>query len=246
MTDVTVTNVPPPTNTPEARTPDGTLKDQSPPSTTPSPTPTPEGGDSFLTSAPKPAETPAPETPKAPEAPKPAETPKVEAAPEKYGDFKLPDGYEFDKTSLEQATAIFKDLGLSQDNAQKLVDFYAANSLQASEAPYKAWADLQKQWTEQIADRFPGEKATQVKSMISNVIDTVLPPSLAKNFRAAIDLTGAGSHPDFVEAMSIFLKPLSEGTPVRGNAPSPAGQKGPEAQPGQISVADALYGHLRK
>src|SRR5258706_4358392 len=116
--------------------------------------------------------------------------------------------------------------------------------MQAAEAGYKEWANLQRQWNEQIADRFPGEKSTQVRTMITNVIDTVLPPSLAKEFRGALDITGAGSHPGVVEALSILLRPLSEGTTVRGKGPSQEGQKAPDAGP--PSVADAIYGHLRK
>ncbi len=238
MTDVTVTTDNPQSQPGTTRAPDGTILDQSPASTTHTPEQTTDG-DSFLTKKeepPKPAE---------PAATKPeAKAPDATAAPEKYTDFKLPDGYQFDKASLDQATTLFKEAGLSQDAAQKMVDFYAANSLQAAEAPYKEWANLQKQWTGEIADRFPGEKSTQVRSMISNVIDSTLPPSLARGLRTALDITGAGSHPDVVEALSILLKPLSEGTPVRGNAPAASGQRAPDQGP--PSIADALYGHLRK
>src|SRR6266702_3805541 len=237
MTDVTVTTDNPQSQPGATRTPDGTMLDQSPASTIPTPEQTTDG-ESFLTKA--------PEAPKAPEQKEPEQpkAPDAAAAPEKYTDFKLPGGYQFDQASLDQATVLFKEAGLSQDAAQKMVDFYAANSLQAAEAPYKEWANLQKQWTGEIADRFPGEKSNQVKSMISNVIDTTLPPSLAKGLRTALDITGAGSHPDVVEALSILLKPLSEGTPVRGGAPSPGGQRAPDSAP--PSIADALYGHLRK
>src|SRR5258707_6229198 len=237
MTDVTVTTDNPTSQPGAMRAPDGTITNQTPGSTTPTPEPKPEG-DSFLTKTPEPERTP--------EAPKPEDTnpEATTGAPEKYADFKLPDGYQFDKASLDQATTLFKENGLSQDQAQKLVDFYAANSLQAAEAPYKEWSNLQKQWTDQIGERFPGEKSNQVKSMISSVIDTTLPPSLAMGLRKALDITGAGSHPDVVEALSILLKPLSEGTPVRGGSPSPAGQRPPDQGP--PSVADAIYGHLRK
>ena len=81
--------------------------------------------------------------------------------------------------------------------------------------------------------------------MISGVLDSALPPTLAKNVRAALDLTGAGSHPDVVEALNILLKPLSEGKPVVPGKPSPEGQKDP-ARSGPPSIADAMYGHLRK
>src|SRR6266702_913049 len=239
MTDVTVTTDNPQSQPGTTRAPDGTILDQSPASTTHTPEQTTDG-DSFLTKKEEPAKSAEPAAAK-PEDKKP-DAP--QAAPEKYTDFKLPDGYQFDKASLDQATTLFKEAGLSQDAAQKMVDFYAANSLQAAEAPYREWANLQKQWTTQISERFPGEKSGQVRSMISSVIDTTLPPSLAKGLRTALDITGAGSHPDVVEALSILLKPLSEGTPVRGGAPSPAGQRAPDQGP--PSIADALYGHLRK
>ena len=236
MSDVTVTTEAPPMNSPEARTPDGTMKDQSPPNSTPTPENQPDG-DSFLTKSDKvdPAK-PAPEPDQKPVAPT--------AAPEKYDDFKLPDGYQFDGDALTKAQALFKEAGLPQEVAQKYVDFYAENALQAAKAPYDAWANLQKEWTGEIANRFPGEKSNEVKSMISSVIDTTLPPTLAKGLRQALDVTGAGSHPDVVEALSIMLKPLSEGTPVRGGRPSPEGQKAPDAGP--PSIAEAIYGHLRK
>src|SRR6266436_2405621 len=132
MTDVIVTSDNPQSQPGATRTPDGTMLDQTPASTTPTPEPRPEG-ESFLTKKEEPSKTP--ETP-------PAEPSKTEdkrpdaGAPEKYGDFKLPDGYQFDQASLDQATTLFKEAGLSQEAAQKMVDFYAANSLQAAEAPY--------------------------------------------------------------------------------------------------------------
>jgi hypothetical protein len=241
MSDVTVTTDPPQPNTPEARTSDGTLKDVTPANTTPT-EPKPEG-DSFLTKPVKDPEAPKPEV-KPEDKPADKKDDAPVGAPEKYADFKLPDGFKFDEASLKAAQDQFKELNLTQDAAQKLVDFYAKNSLEASNAPYKAWADLQKEWTTEIASRFPGDKGKEVQSMISGVLDSVLPPTLAKNVRAALDLTGAGSHPDVVEALNILLKPLSEGKPVVPGKPSPEGQKVPGSGP--PSIADAMYGHLRK
>lgn len=179
---------------------------------------------------------------KPPEGEKKSDAPVV---PEKYADFKLPDGFKMDEKVLPEIQATFKELGLTQEGAQKLVDIYAKNGMQAAAAPYQEWARLQKDWTDEIANRFPGEKATTTKAMIKGVFDSVLPPSLGKNLIAALDLTGAGSHPDVVEALSILLKPLSEGTPVRGNGPSKEGQTEP-GKGGPVSIADAMYGHLRK
>jgi len=242
MTDTTVTTDPPQGNQPAAREPDGTLKDQNPPTgiTTPTPEKKPEG-QSFLTQTP-PKEEPKPE-PKEGD-PKPEDKPKepAEGAPEKYADFKVPDGFKFDEKALTEATAAFKELGLTQESAQKLVDTYAKNTQQAIEAPYKQWADLQKEWLGDIHDRF-GSKAETVRTDISKAIDSALPPSLARAFRGALDLTGAGTNPDVVEALSIMFKPFVEGPSIRPGGISPEANKAPNT-PAAPSIAEAMYPHL--
>lgn len=252
MTDVTVTSDPPsPQSQPgPSREPDGTIKDQSPPQspegkTTPDPKAdgsTDSDGTSFLTAKQEVKAEGEPD-PKADGEKKDGEPEKKSdaGAPEKYADFKLPEGYEFDEAELGKATTLFKELGLSQDAAQKLVDHYSANSLQAADAPYKAWADLQKQWVGDIADRF-GSKADSVRTDIGKAIAT-LPPSLARSFNAALDLTGAGSNPDIVEGLHIMLKGLVEGGSVRQGAPSKEANKTPGA-PERPSAAEAMYPHL--
>ena len=55
----------------------------------------------------------------------PAAEPKPgSAAPESYTDFSVPEGHTLDAAAIESATPLFRELGLSQDQAQKLVDFY--------------------------------------------------------------------------------------------------------------------------
>jgi len=242
MTDTTVTTDPPQGNQPQARETDGTLKDQNPTPTTTTPTleKKPEG-QSFLTQTP-PKEEPKPE-PKEGD-PKPEDKPKepAEGAPEKYADFKVPEGFKFDEKALSEATAAFKELGLTQEAAQKLINTYAKNTQQAVEAPYKQWADLQKEWLGDIHDRF-GSKAETVRTDISKAIDSALPPSLARAFRGALDLTGAGTNPDVVEALSIMFKPFVEGPSIRPGGISPEANKAPNT-PQAPSIAEALYPHL--
>src|SRR5882724_1444277 len=246
MTDTTVTNETPSGNSPEARTPDGTLKDQSPTSLTPSPTPAPKpDGGSFLTQDPKPPEgEPKPEPKEGDKpAPKEGEEPKPAAgAPDKYEDFKLPDGYKMDETASKEVSAMFKELNLPQESAQKLVDYYSANLLKTAEAPYKAWADTQKEWIGEIHDRF-GSKADATRNDINSAITNALPPSLARAFRTALDITGSGSNPDIIEALSIFARPHLEGKRVPAGGQSPQANKTPGA-PERPSLADAMYPHL--
>src|SRR6266849_1436215 len=245
MTDVTVTNEPPQGNQPQARETGGTLKDQNPPpeTTTLTPEKKPDGS-SFLTKIPETSK----EEPK-PDAKIPGIDPaKPEAkegeggAPEKYADFKLPEGFKFDDKALTEATTAFKELGLTQDQAQKLVDTYAKSTREAVEAPYRAWANTQKEWLSDISDRF-GSKSEAVRTDISKAIDSALPPSLARSFRSALDLTGAGSNPDVVEALSIMFKPFVEGGSIKPGGISGEANKAPGA-PERPSLAESMYPNL--
>lgn len=164
-------------------------------------------------------------------------------APEKYEDFKLPDGYTFDPEALKEVSGLFKEAGLSQEAAQKMVDYYAKNSLQAQQAPYDLWAQTQKDWVSEIDNRF-GSKAQNMSTDINKGIDAVLTsPKLNRAFREAMDFTGMGSNPDFFEAMSMFVKPFLEGTSVPQGRVSPEGQRSPAAKAAP-TLAEAMYPHL--
>lgn len=236
MSDVTVTTEPPMGNSPEARNPDGSLKDPQANTTLTPKEPTepkanepPKDGDK----APPKAGDKAPDK----------STEPTTGAPEKYADFKAPDGFKFDDKFLPQVQTAFKDLNLSQDQAQKLVDLVGPKFAELANGPAKAWSDTQAQWNTEIATRF-GERAEGIRADINKAIDVALPPSIAKNFRAALDMTGAGSNPDYIEAMHVLLAPHFEGKPVVPGTVSKEANKAPGEGP--KSLADAMYGHLRK
>lgn len=48
-----------------------------------------------------------------------------DGAPDEYQPFKMPEGLELDTAAMEKAAPVFKELGLSQEKSQKLVDIYA-------------------------------------------------------------------------------------------------------------------------
>ena len=96
------------------------------------------------TTAVTPAATPAAVATPVVEAPKTAETPKV-GAPEKY-DFKTPDGVTLNQQALTQFADLAKSHGLSQEQAQALVDFQS-NFVKSEIAAYE------KQMKEEEAQR---------------------------------------------------------------------------------------------
>src|SRR5258708_1480300 len=112
-------------------------------------------------------------------------------APETYADFKVPDGFQLDPAVAKEAGTLFKGLNLSQDQAQSLIDFHTSKTQAAAEAPFKLWADTQKEWTDTVKSKYgrdvePGGK---VLTTTAKLIDS-LGPTVAKSFREAMDITG--------------------------------------------------------
>lgn len=222
---------PPGANQPEARTETGEIKDQQ--------------------AAPKEASKGATELEPKPEEKKPTEKSKTEeskapaGAPEKYEAFTVPEGYELNEKVGTEISALFKELNLPQVAAQKLVDFYAAKAVEAMDAPYKLYEETRNGWRDTIVkDPAIGNGTDnlkpEVQALIGKAIDSL--PN-AKEFREAMDLTGAGDNPAFVKAFYELAKRLpSEGTHVAGKGPSTHGQ----AEPGKLprSAASALYPNL--
>ena len=228
-------------NEPAARTPTGEIKDQQT-STTPA---------STTTTTPATTDTPAKTTEpaaavkddksllnkddKAKDAAKPV-------VPEKY-EFKAPEGYEIDAKFMEQATPVLKELGLSNDQAQKLVNLQIEREKAIAEAPYNLYQETRSKWREDIVkDPTLGDGSNlkpEVRASISHAIDS-LPNAAA--FRQVMDMTGAGDNPEFVKAFAHIAKQLGEGTAVKGGGPSGLGQRAPGAKP--ASAAAALYPNL--
>lgn len=165
--------------------------------------------------------------------------PDASSAPEKYEPFKVPDGFTLSEPIAVEAGTLFKELNLSQDQAQKLIDFHAAKTREAAEAPGKLWADTQEEWVKAVrADPEIGSKLPVVKQTIAKAIDS-LPAPLAAEFRQAMDYTGAGNNPAFIKAFYKFATQLTEGGHVSGGGPSKFGQSAPSERPG--SLAAAMY-----
>lgn len=175
-------------------------------------------------------------------------TESVAKAPDKYADFKLPDGVKLDADTLTAATTLFKELNLPQEGAQKLVDFHTKALASSAEAPVAAWNDMVKGWGEKTAvDPDIGPKLKEVKATIGKAYDTLITlagdkgPAMRETvteFKQIMDLTGAGNHPAFVKMLNALASAVVEGKHVSGASPSQFGQG---QQGGRPSLAEALY-----
>lgn len=181
--------------------------------------------------------------PKTTEGEKKEEPKKAEGAPEKYEPWKLPEGYELDEAHAKTFSDKARELGLSQDQAQGLMDLYAKVSQEASDSALNLWKDTQKNWVETIkSDPEIGGKIDQIKTDF----DRLLTDAFGENqkakaeFKEAMDYTGAGNNPAFVRFAKALIDKFGTGKPVQAGGPtkveSPTGSR--------PSAAEAMYPHL--
>ncbi|CAJ0778807.1 MULTISPECIES: hypothetical protein [Ralstonia] len=142
----------------------------------------------------------------------------AEDKPIKYEAFTLPEGVTIDEEKL----GAFKELAaankIPQDVAQQLVDIYAADIKQLTEAPYRAWSELQTKWQEEIKNDPVIGGADLDKNLAATKagLKNLLGEDSAKFFEA-LNITGAGNNPDIVRALFKAAAQHAPATPVRGN-----------------------------
>ncbi|MDE2022107.1 MAG: hypothetical protein KGI71_04350 [Patescibacteria group bacterium] len=164
--------------------------------------------------------------------------------PDKY-EFKAPEGFEIDAKAIEEATPVFKELGLTQDQGQKLFDLYTKFASESAEAPYKQYETMRNDWRSQIAKNpelgdGKDNLSDSAKANIARAIDSVGDAKDVSALKEALDITGAGDNPAIVAAFNTLGKLLSEGTPVKAGAPAPV--KAPGSGP--RTAASAIYPNL--
>ncbi|MDR3572272.1 MAG: hypothetical protein P4L50_00285 [Anaerolineaceae bacterium] len=221
---------PPLNNEPAAREPDGTLKDATQALTT-QPT---------QTSTPVPSLEPKTNEPTTTADAKSTDTKPV--VPETYT-FTDKEGkaIEVDKTILEAATPIFRELGLDNTKAQKLVELWNAQVNAKAVDVQKTIATQREKWTQEVlADPLIGGDLGKVSQNIGRLYDSIGDPAFVREFKQNVMDHGLDNYAPFVKMMIRLADKLTEGTHVSGTGPSVHGQssKGVQSRP---SIAQALY-----
>ncbi|EMR3496153.1 TPA: peptidase [Klebsiella pneumoniae] len=163
---------------------------------------------------------------------KPADKPddkeqKQEGAPEKY-EFKPAEGQELDTAALEQFEPIARELNLTNEQAQKLVDAYPKILAGVQQRQADAWQAQTEEWAATVkADKeIGGDKLTANLGVAQRALDTFGTPELKEYLNG----TGLGNHPELVKAFVKVGKAMSEDGVVTGK------------ESGQRSAAEVLYG----
>lgn len=136
------------------------------------------------------------------------------AVPEKY-EFKAPDGVTFDPAQIEAFTPIAKELGLTNAQAQRLVDFHATTIASATAAQAAVVSAQTAEWLGQTkADKdFGGLKFGENTAVAVKALDKFGTPAL----REALDKSGMGNHPEVFRLLWNIGKTMSEDTFSSGN-----------------------------
>ena len=152
-------------------------------------------------------------------------------APENY-EFAAPDGQEFDPDVLTAYGEVARELDLSQEAAQKVLDKVAPA---LAEQQTKHIQEVTTQWREaSLSDKeFGGEKLSENLAVAKKALDSFGTPEL----RELLEKSGLGSHPEMIRAFYRAGKAISEDTFVAGG-----NTKGDKQAPTDFAgYAAALY-----
>lgn len=154
-------------------------------------------------------------------------------APEKY-ELKAPEGMDFDGAAFEAAEPTLRELGLSNEQAQKLVDTYAKDIVpkifeRANQNLNQVAADRRKEWNDSF-EKDPdigGPKKDATIAAAARAFDHY-GIKKGEGLRQLLDESGLGNHPDMIRFVARIGADLEEGSFERGGAtttPKSAEQK---------------------
>lgn len=132
-------------------------------------------------------------------------------APESY-ELKMPEGMELDSVTAEEFTAIAKELKLDQATAQKFADLGA----KMAQRQVENHARLVESWTESVKTdkEIGGDKLAENLGVARKAIDAFGSDS----FKALLNQSGMGNHPEVVKFAYKVGKAISEDRFVTGGA----------------------------
>ena len=135
---------------------------------------------------------------------------KPQGAPERY-EFTAPEGSELDAAVTDAFAGVAKELNLTQEAAQKVVDKMAPLMAQRQAEQVQA---VQKQWRdESTADKeFGGDKLTENLATARKAMDAFASPAL----KQTLEQTGLGNHPEVIRMFVKVGKAISEDGFVNG------------------------------
>lgn len=130
---------------------------------------------------------------------------------ETYADFTMPEGMTLDPAQLEAAAPLFKELGLNQEQAQKLVDFQAAQVQAGQQGQLDAFNQLKTDWVEQ-AKKDPEIGGAKFDENIGDA-KRAISKFGNEGFTKLLNDFGMGNHPEVIRFMAKVGRLTKEDNP---------------------------------
>lgn len=153
-----------------------------------------------------------------------ADKSKEDGAPDAYEDFTVPDGFEVDQVAMDAFQPLAKELNLSQENAQKLVDFYNDGAKKSADESQTYYSDLMTEWQASVRSdkELGGTNFDDSLSAARSALDAFATPELYEIFEA----TGMGNHPEMVRVFARIGKAVKDDV-IRIGSANPTAPKDP-------------------
>lgn len=144
----------------------------------------------------------------------------------------MPEGSPLDPSELDKIAAFARGRGLSNEQAQALLDQRHEGAAELSRRQTDQLQQIRSQWEQQVRDdpELGGEQFDATLKRTKLVMDRFAPEG--SKMREILNETGYGNHPEFVRFVAAIGKAMSEDRPFGG----PSGGDAPR------SPEEVLYG----
>lgn len=155
-----------------------------------------------------------------------------QTVPEEYEWNGLPEGMEVDTALAESVSPVFRELGLTQEQADKLTGAYAGAAQRQAEASAEAAVALVKGWKEtaQQDEEIGGNNWDRSVAAANSFIRRFGSPELVSDLLKG---QGVGNHPELIRIFARAGAAFSDDTFVSGEA-TDTGDK--------VSIEETWYG----
>lgn len=135
----------------------------------------------------------------------------AKGAPEKYEDFKVPEGAIVNQPVLDEFKATAKELNLTQAGAQKLIDLQVKHMDSLVQSMQQSFQQIKDDWKADTIKTLGASAKTDLVSA-GKAIEKLGTPELRK----MLNETGVGNHKELVKFFVEVGKLVSEDKPVDG------------------------------
>jgi hypothetical protein len=140
-----------------------------------------------------------------------ASTESEETVPESYADFDLPEGIEMNPSYMEKLGPVFKELGLTQPQAQKLINAHVDHVQATAGQGAEAFEKMKAEWLQEAKTdkEIGGDKFQQTAVNANRAVNELGTPALKELLKSY----GIGQHPEVIRVFSKIGGFLGEDKP---------------------------------